>query len=122
MIFIAPAIAVPIIMEEVKKATTAPNPGEDKTVGREDFRSDKKPRLTDVVSSVRDAIWWVLVRVFKVLQIIKAGVQALFQTILHEKFVARVESAIRDTRERLVTAAIQSWPATWVVLSYISLG
>ena len=27
MILIAPAIASPIIMEEVKKATTAPNPG-----------------------------------------------------------------------------------------------
>ncbi|KAG0577525.1 hypothetical protein KC19_5G162700 [Ceratodon purpureus] len=98
-----------------KRSKFIRNKGEEKKVGREDLLSDKKLRLTDIVWTAREAIWWVLVRVFKVLQIIKAAVQALFQIILPEKFVARVESAIRDTREGLVTAAIRSWPATWAV-------
>lgn len=92
--------------------------GEDKEVGRVDPRSEKKFRLTDIVSTARDAVWWVLMQVFRVLRIIKAAVQALFQTFLPEKFVARAESAIRSARERLVTAAFRSLPATWAVLSY----
>ncbi len=91
--------------------------GEDKEVGRVDPRSEKKFRLINIVSAARDAIWWVLLQVVKVLRIIKVAVQALLQTFLPEKFVARVESAIRSARERLVTEAFRSSIATWAVHS-----
>jgi hypothetical protein len=91
--------------------------GEDDEVGRVAPRSERKLKLTEIVSTARNAIWWVLKQVLKVLQIMKAAVQALLQTFLPEKFVARVESAIRSARERLVTAAVRSSLATWAVLS-----
>ena len=91
--------------------------GEDKEVNRVDPRLEKKFRLINIVSTARDAIRWVLIQMFKVLRIIKAAVQALFETFLPEKFIERTEFAIRSARERLVTAAFRSSIATWAVLS-----
>jgi len=76
-----------------------------------------KNRLPDTIRTARDAIWWVLMQVVKLLRIITAAVQALFQTLLPEKIVARVDSAIRSARERLVTVVFRSALAAWAVLS-----
>lgn len=77
-----------------------------------------KKKVFSIVQSARDAIWWVLVQVVKLLRVIKAAVQGLVQALLPEKFVVQVKSAVQSARDRLVTAIIRSALAAWVVLSF----
>lgn len=76
--------------------------------------------LAKVFSAARAGAWWLLMQVFKVLLIIKAGVQALFQTLAPEKVVASLGSAIQKARERLIRGIVRSPPAIWTVL-YLNL-
>lgn len=115
MVFIAPAIAAPIVMGEIMKATSASIPGNEQLASGVDPSSQKKFRLIDIVSAVRDAIWWIVRQVLKALQIITAAVQALFQMLLPENFVKNVGSGISSVRDRLVTAVIRSSLTVWLV-------
>lgn len=72
--------------------------------------------LAKVFSAARTGAWWLLNQVFKVLLIIKTGVQALFQALAPEKVVASLGSAIQRARERLVCGIVRSPPAIWTVL------
>ena len=76
--------------------------------------------LAKVFLAARAGAWWLLMQVFKVLLIIKAGVQALFQTLAPEKVVASLGSAIQRARERLIRGIVRSPPAIWTVL-YLNL-
>lgn len=93
---------------------------EDQKVERENPNLDNNI-VSAVVQTARDAIRWALMQVVKVLRIIKAAVQALFQTVVPEKIGAQVGSAVRSARERLVTAIFRSALATWAVLSCFTI-
>jgi len=117
LILVAPALAAPIILEEVEKAATTPDPVKDpdNAVRKAEAGGLKGSGLAKVFSAARAGAWWLLMQVFKVLLIIKAGVQALFQTLAPEKVVASLGSAIQGARERLIRGIVRSPPAIWTI-------
>lgn len=72
--------------------------------------------LSKIISSLQTALWWVVSQVLKVLRVIKAGIQALFQTLVPRKIVSSTEAAIKSGREKFISTIFQLPPAIWAVL------
>ncbi|CAM6023401.1 unnamed protein product [Sphagnum balticum] len=106
LILLAPAIAAPILLQELQAAAASPDPATEPSSEKTGSHRGKQQRLLlqSVLSKLRFAIYWALCQVVNLLQIVKTAIQAVLTILV--RAIVFIEQ-IRMIMDKLGTRAVR---------------
>jgi len=117
LILLAPAIAAPILLQELQAAAASPDPATEPSSQQTGSHTGKQQRLLlqSVLSKLRFALYWALCQVVNLLQIVKTAIQAVIAILVPAKIAASTKAVFHAGYEKLLIAAFHSALAIWVI-------
>ncbi|CAK9875165.1 unnamed protein product [Sphagnum jensenii] len=117
LILLAPAIAAPILLQELQAAAALPDPATEPSSQQTGSHTGKQQRLLlqSVLSKLRFALYWALCQVVNLLQMVKTAIQAVLVILVPAKIAASTKAVFHAGYEKLLIAAFHSALAIWVI-------